>query len=142
MLTDGPVLLVKPGRGPLDAARAEIGRLAKLGPTTAYALGGNDVVHPTTPIAGADRFETALAIAKRAFPDGARSVYLANGSVFVDAIAAGTVTDGPILLARASGLGQKECEYVRALRPTRIVALGGTAAIPESTLDAAVKCTA
>ena len=50
--------------------------------------------------------------------------------------------DGPILLARASGLGQKECEYVRALRPTRIVALGGTAAIPESTLDAAVKCTA
>lgn len=142
VLTDGPVLLVKPGRGPLDAARAEIGRLAKLGPTTAYALGGNDVVHPTTPIAGADRFETALAIAKRAFPDGARSVYLANGSVFVDAIAAGTVTDGPILLARASGLGQKECEYVRALRPTRIVALGGTAAIPESTLDAAVKCTA
>ncbi len=49
-------------------------------------------------IAGASRVDTAVAISRAAFPDGAPTAYLARADVFADALAAGALTDGPILL--------------------------------------------
>ncbi|MCV0022338.1 cell wall-binding repeat-containing protein, partial [Mobiluncus curtisii] len=51
-----------------------------------------------TLLAGPDRVGTALSIARYAFPQGARTVYVANGVNTADALAGGSLTDGPIVL--------------------------------------------
>lgn len=54
-------------------------------------------------LAGPTRIETAVAIARAAFPDGAEVAYLARADQFADAVADGTLTDGPVLLVPSCG---------------------------------------
>jgi hypothetical protein len=90
-------------------------------------------------LSGPGRIETAVAISQRAFPDGSAAVYLARADIFPDALAAGSLTDGPILLVNT-------CDPVPAvvkaeiarLNPAEVIALGGTAAICEATLQDAL----
>ena len=141
VLTDGPVLLVNPRSGISPEVRAEIQRLKGLGAGSVFALGGAAVGYPLQgKLFGATRYETAVEIAKRAFPSGATSVYVANGDSFVDAIAGGTVTDGPILLTKPAGQTPEVCAYVKQTKPRRVVALGGVGVVPESTLQAVADC--
>lgn len=146
VLTDGPILLV-PSCGELpEAVRAEI---ARLDPQRVVALGGEAAVcdallqeaaggRESARIAGSSRIETAAAIARAAFPDTARVVYLARADEFADAVAGGVLTDGPILLVPScDALPDAVREELRRLRPDRVVALGGPAAVCDAVLEEA-----
>ncbi|MEE8600400.1 spondin domain-containing protein [Euzebya tangerina] len=88
---------------------------------------------------GATRIETAIAISNRAFPDGADVVYLANADSFVDAVAGGTLTDGPVLLVPGDGdLPAIVDAEIDRVDPDEVIALGGVDAISNSILDAAI----
>lgn len=57
----------------------------------------------TDRIGGIDRYDTAVQIAARTFTGHQNTVYIARGDLPVDALVAGQLTDGPVLL---SPLGQ------------------------------------
>jgi hypothetical protein len=110
---------------------------------TAQSSGDPDPVgEPVSPLgtgrlAGEDRIGTAIAIAGRAFPQGAPVVYLANAETFVDAVAGGSLTDGPILLVPACDLPQAVADELRRLAPDQVIALGGTVAVCDRVLESA-----
>lgn len=89
-------------------------------------------------MAGPSRIETAVAISREQFPDGALTAYLARADVFADAVAGGTLTQGPILLVPSCGqLPEVVGAEIARLDPTRVVALGGQAAVCGEILDQA-----
>jgi hypothetical protein len=90
-------------------------------------------------VAGDHRFTTAVEISKRAFPQGADTVYLARADIGVDALAGGALTDGPILLVPSCGdVPAAVKAEIDRLDPDEVLALGGPAAICDATLaDAA-----
>ncbi|CAN5295974.1 hypothetical protein BH23ACT9_BH23ACT9_03790 [soil metagenome] len=145
-LRDGPVLLV-PACGPVPAVVTT--EIARLRPQSVIALGGEaavcDAVLGTVAtgrtagrIAGPDRFTTAAEIAARAFPGGAEDVFLARGDDLADAVAAGVLTTGPVLLVPSCGaLPEGVVSAVQRMLPNRIIALGGTQAVCEDVLTAA-----
>src|SRR5690606_377430 len=124
----------------------------RIDPERVVALGGTGAVcdaalaaaaqgRPTGRISGVDRQETAALIAQRAFPDGAARVYLTRGAIGPDAVAAGSLRDGPTLLlsSPATSVPAVTAAAIDALDPSAVVALGGTAAVPESTLQVAAE---
>lgn len=149
-LRDGPILLTSvDGRSVPEETAATIATLA---PGAVVALGGSAAVsdaaliaaadgRPTDRLSGSNRYATAVAIARYAYPSRTSQVYLArgDGTNFVDAVASGMLTDGPVLLTPGT------CERVREVTgsfleqrdPSRIVALGGSAALCTSTLRGA-----
>ena len=145
-LTDGPVLLTSVD-GPVPEVVHDA--ITQLDPSTVIALGGPVAVpdavladaaagRATERLAGASRVETAIAIAGRAFPATAATAYLARADVFADAIAAGTLTDGPTLLVPSCGeVPPAVTAELARLQPARVVALGGEAAVCQALLDAA-----
>ena len=95
-------------------------------------------VRETGRLAGPTRVETAIAIAREQFPDGAEVAYLARADQFADAVAGGTLTDGPVLLVPQCGpLPVSVAQELDRLGAERVVALGGEAAVCQAMLDAA-----
>jgi putative cell wall-binding protein len=83
-------------------------------------------------VAGPDRFATAAAVARRIAEPGVSAVWIARGDLFPDALggAAAAARDGePVLLVEPDGIPAATAEALRALRPQRIVVLGGGAAV-------------
>lgn len=98
------------------------------------------VAPSTSRIAGADRVETAVLISRSVFTvsgNGASgSVYLARMDVFADALAAGTLTDGPVLLVPSCGAVPQVVEdEIARLDPARVVGLGGAGAVCDQVLN-------
>ncbi|MEV7631234.1 cell wall-binding repeat-containing protein [Microbacterium sp. NPDC089318] len=95
-------------------------------------LGGVDV----TRIGGADRYDTAAAISRAAFPgEGPSTVYITSGTSFADALSVGPViakTDSALLLTRASSLPAATRTELSRLSPARIVVIGGAGAVSEA----------
>ncbi|MDO5671626.1 MAG: cell wall-binding repeat-containing protein [Actinomycetaceae bacterium] len=86
-------------------------------------------------LAGTDRIETAVRIARSVFPDSAPVVYVARANVLVDALVAGVLHDGPILLVPSTGqVPQSVLSTIEALRPRQVIALGGTQAVSDQVL--------
>jgi putative cell wall-binding protein len=125
--------------------------LGSMNPTGFVLLGGTGVLgpavvaqlmslRPDVPIerwAGADRYATSAEIARRAFPSGAETVYVANGGNFPDALSGGPsamVSEAPVLLARRDCLPQSVYDRLQSLDPDRIVLLGGTGVLSPSVL--------
>lgn len=53
-----------------------------------------------------------------------------------DALAAGSLDEGPILLARPDGIGNDvSLEYLRSKHPSQVIALGGQGAVPDAVLQ-------
>lgn len=150
-LTRGPILLVPPDGSAPQVVRDELARLA---PRRVVVLGGPAAVSdavvadaagtlPTTRLAGADRFETSARIAGHQFGAAsavgapATTVYLARGDVFADAVASGSLADGPVLLVPSCGdVPAAVASEVRRLQPSTIHALGGPGAICDPVVDA------
>lgn len=86
-----------------------------------------------TRMAGADRFATAAQIATSSFPSGASTVLLATGTTFPDALAGNFLAgnlEAPILLTNPTGaLPATTSQALTALHATKVVILGGTAAV-------------
>lgn len=142
VLMDGPILVV-PSCGTVpDEVRDEILRLevdvvTALGETDAIcqqmldsAAEGLDQAR----LGGGTRFHTSVEIANEAFPSADR-VYLARSDEFIDAVAGGTLTDGPILLVPKCGdVPEVIDDAIDAYAPDEVVALGGPDAICDETL--------
>ncbi len=89
-------------------------------------------------LAGSDRFATASAVSRQAFPSGAETVFVATGSGFADALAgvpAATRAAAPILLVEKDRLPTATADELRRLTPGRIVVLGGRAAVSNAVVD-------
>lgn len=152
-LNSGPILLV-PSCGPVPQLVLE--EIERLEPEQVIALGGFDAVcvdtlkqtadaagvEPTR-LAGSDRFATSVEVAEYGFPTDFESInvdvaYLATGEDFPDALAAGTIQDGPVLLVPSDGtLPAATAEYLSEELPERVIAIGGSNAVSGSMLGQA-----
>ncbi|NMW82151.1 cell wall-binding repeat-containing protein [Mobiluncus mulieris] len=110
------------------------------------AMGGGGA--KTSRIAGNDRYQTALEIAKTAFPSGgnAKAVYVANGTASADATVAGFIDNkaelaGPVLLVKADTVPAEIEAYLKAARQAnsalegKFKALGGAMVISDTVVD-------
>ncbi|HEU5082056.1 MAG TPA: cell wall-binding repeat-containing protein, partial [Acidimicrobiales bacterium] len=144
---DAPVLLV-PGGGPLPASITA--ELTRLGATSVRIIGGQAAVSvavaaelearglTVSRIGGADRFDTAALVARRIGVagigqlDGLRTVFLATGLTFPDALAASAPAYSgvhPILLTATGSLSPAAAAAIRDLGIQQVIIMGGTAAV-------------
>lgn len=139
----GPILLTEPGTVPEETMDA----LDDLGVTEIVLLGGESAIseevktqlteasYEVVRRAGANRYQTAAQLALLAYPDGADTVLLATGADFADALAAAPLAaaeDAPILLGSADRLPGATADALAQLGASRIIVLGGPAAIGEA----------
>lgn len=147
-LTAGPVLLLRPDCRAVP--QVVLDEVERIDPATVVALGGTAAVceqalrtaaggRATDRVGGATRYETAALIAAHQFPSGSDRVYLARGAVSPDALVGGMLKDGPILLVSRDGTSvpPATAAAVADLGATRVVALGGPAAVSDAALAAA-----
>lgn len=88
---------------------------------------------------GSDRYGTAVAVSQAGFPSGASTVYIATGLNYPDALAAAPLAvknPGPVLLVKKDLIPSQTIAEIQRLEPSRIVVLGGTAAIANSVANA------
>ena len=100
---------------------------------------GPDVEIDVVRAGGAGRVETAAAVAREAFPDGADVAYVATAESFADALAGGpaaALEDGPVLLTDPRTLSAATDVELRRLGVDRIVVLGGAAAVADEVVAA------
>src|SRR5258705_1961306 len=91
----------------------------------------------TSRLAGVDRYETSVIVSRQEFPT-APVVYLARGDAFPDALSGAMVSDGPVLLVPSCGaVPSVVAGEINRLAPARVVALGGSNALCDTTLRAA-----
>lgn len=86
-----------------------------------------------TEIAGSDRYATAIAASKAAYPaNTVKTVVVARGDVFADALGgsalAGAVK-GPLLLTQQSGISADLAAEIARLGAKKVYVLGGTSAV-------------
>jgi putative cell wall-binding protein len=105
--------------------------------STTGAGGGSSASILFTRVAGADRFATAAAVAE-SYPTGG-TVFIATGIDYADALAgvpAAASRNAPILLVTDGSIPGPTETALGRLKPSKIVVLGGTAAVSTSTEDA------
>jgi len=124
--SDGRSLFHAPAVNPVDAQQ-----LARFG-VALHKVG-------LERIAGSDRFATAAAISAARFAPGTAVAYVASGTGFADAIAAGAAAGrnrGPVLLTTPTTLPAATATELARLKPGRIVVVGGTGAVSAAVLRA------
>lgn len=102
--------------------------LATTGVSMAYAAPATDR------IGGIDRYDTAVQIAARTFTGHQNTVYIARGDLPVDALVAGQLTDGPVLLSPLGQVNPRTLQALQGYSPKEIIFLGK--AFPASTINA------
>lgn len=78
-------------------------------------------------LAGETRFETATAISKEGWKDGANKVILVNGYAMIDGIAAtplASLYDCPILLTNRNDVPKSTMDEIKRLNPSEVVLIG------------------
>lgn len=88
----------------------------------------------TDRIGGIDRYDTAVQIAARTFTGHQDTVYIARGDLPVDALVAGQLTDGPVLLSPLGQVNPRTMQALQGYSPKEIIFLGK--AFPASTINA------
>lgn len=87
-------------------------------------------------LAGADRYETAVAVSQATFAPPMDLVFVATGENFPDALAAGPaaglVPEVPILLVKRDSVPASVAAEIRRLAPDEIVVLGGSAVVSDA----------
>lgn len=140
-ISEAPVLLTTRDTVP-DQTRSELQRLQ---PDRIVVVGGQQAISqqaasslesvaPVVRVAGADRYETAVALSQ-AWQPGVTDVFIASGNSYADALtgaAAAGEAKVPILLVDRNGLPASVAQELRRLGPQRISVLGGTAAISDA----------
>ncbi|MFB2586720.1 cell wall-binding repeat-containing protein [Herbiconiux liukaitaii] len=115
--------------------------------TGSVGCGGSDDIFATavlTPpagpdrVSGADRYEVAVNISKRAYPSGAFTVFVATGANYPDALSAGPAAarlNAPLLLTPSDALPSGVRAEIERLQPVRIVVVGGPNSVSGAVLD-------
>ncbi len=92
---------------------------------------------PSVSVSGDDRYQTAIDVSKKAFPDGlepssTRSVIIATGRNWPDAlggVALAGVLDGPVLLVDTHSISQAVLDEMSRLGANNAIILGGDSAV-------------
>ncbi|MGD8202412.1 cell wall-binding repeat-containing protein [Ornithinimicrobium sp. W1679] len=134
-----PVLLTRADGLPSVTASA----LRTLAPARVVVLGGTVAVSetvadqvralglPVERMDGKDRYAVAARVAST-YPADVHTVFVASGVAFPDALSAASragATDSPVLLTRPDGLPADTAAAIERLSPSRIVLVGGPAAV-------------
>jgi VCBS repeat-containing protein len=83
-------------------------------------------------VAGTNRYLTSVAASKRGFPDGAKTVVVATGANWPDALGGSALAgaaDGPLLLTRTDALPSEVWAEIDRLDASKAYILGSTAAV-------------
>jgi hypothetical protein len=135
----GPILLSRQKGLPQET----IAELQRLAPHKIYILGGEAALSAdvaaqasryaaqVTRLAGDDRYETGVAISRLLWAS-ASTVYVASGTSYPDALSGGALAahdSAPILLSSKRDLPDAVKSELLRLKPSRVVLLGGTAAL-------------
>ncbi|MGA1836872.1 cell wall-binding repeat-containing protein [Herbiconiux sp. 11R-BC] len=137
-----PVLLVTKDGVPKGVAD----ELTRLNPGRIVILGGTNTIsteveialranRPTTRLAAADRFGVSAAASAAGFPAGAKTVFIASGLVFPDALSgspAAAANAAPVLLITPNEIPTSVATELDRLDPSQIVVLGGTATLSDA----------
>lgn len=87
-------------------------------------------------VADADRYSTAVAVSKHAFPSArGGTVFIASGVVYPDALSAAPAAraaNAPVLLTRPDALPPVVAAELTRLAPSRIVIVGGPGSVSEA----------
>ncbi|WP_066039538.1 cell wall-binding repeat-containing protein [Herbiconiux solani] len=144
-LRGAPVLLVQrdaiPAAVQTELARLRPGKIVILGGVNTVSAGVEGVlgtVAPTTRVAGVDRYDGSAAVSASAFPTGSRTVFIASGNTFPDALSGGPAAasnNAPILLVMRDAIPASVATELSRLRPTRIVVLGGANSVSPAVFD-------
>jgi len=124
-------------RGTLEwSATASWGSQTQASPST-----GSIFVADGVRLSGANRYDTANAIAARAYPGSPNVpvVYIANGANFPDALSAGPAAaaeGGPLLLTERGSLPSSVRSELNRLNPQTIVIVGGSSVVSSSVASA------
>jgi putative cell wall-binding protein len=89
--------------------------------------------------AGADRVATSVALADRAFPDGAARVVLGRSDAYADALAAAPLAatlDAPVVLNPSTSLHAGVAALIDRLGAKEAILVGGTGALGPAVADA------
>lgn len=88
--------------------------------------------YSVTRLAGDDRYVTGVKASQAAYPKGAKTVYLATGTDFADALAAAPLAasqGASLLLTKPNGIPDAVATELKRLAPTKVVLVGGTGVI-------------
>ena len=101
-----------------------------------------DGLNGTGPIrmAGADRYATSQAISKANFTTAGNPVFLATGTTYPDALAAGPAAGqqkAPVILTTPTALAPAAAQELSRLKPSTIYVMGGTGAVSNAVAQAA-----
>ena len=86
-------------------------------------------------LAGADRYGTSARVSSASFAPEVPIAYVATGSNFPDALAAGPAAargGGPVLLTHGTSIPAAIASELTRLKPAKIVVLGGTAVVSDA----------
>lgn len=137
-----PILLVKKNLVPTEVNNA----FAKLSIKETYLVGGEDTISKSTEgklpkvlerMAGKNRYETSVQIAKAKFPQSERA-YMASGEVFADALVIGPVGakyNAPILLTPSKNASKPVADYIKASKISKLIAVGGERYVPAKVMS-------
>ncbi|QIZ97956.1 cell wall-binding repeat-containing protein [Leifsonia sp. PS1209] len=111
-------------------------RLVSRWGTTAAATSTGTITTVAKPavarLSGSDRFDTAVQISRAGFPGTAKTVVVASGVDFPDALSAAPAAvalGAPLLLTMPGALPASIAAEIARLKPTRIIVVGGVNAV-------------
>ncbi|WP_453993381.1 cell wall-binding repeat-containing protein [Bacillus nitroreducens] len=87
-----------------------------------------------TRISGQDRYQTAVQVSKKTFPNGTDTIILARGDEFADALTSTPLAykvDGPILLTKPNVIPDSTMSEINRLQVKNIILVGGMNAISQ-----------
>ncbi|MDZ4655805.1 MAG: cell wall-binding repeat-containing protein [Coriobacteriia bacterium] len=102
-----------------------------------------DLIKPIEPrVAGATRYETAVAIAREGWPSGSDTVLIASGEDWPDSLTAAPLSyhlNAPLLLTKASSLPTTVADAIADLGASSVIVLGGPGAVSSAVATAAAE---
>ncbi len=142
-----PILLVKKDNLPSQIERA----IKDLEINSIYIAGGTNTISKATEIklpkveermAGKDRYETSVAIARSKFKDS-REAFVASGEEFADALVispiSGKFSKPTLLVSRRDSNNIVVRNYIKDTKISRIIAIGGEKYLPPRILESLLK---
>ena len=142
-----PILLVKKDNLPSQIERA----IKDLEINSIYIAGGTHTISKATEVklpkveermAGKDRYETSVAIARSKFKDS-REAFVASGEEFADALVispiSGKFSKPTLLVSRRDSNNIVVRNYIKDTKISRIIAIGGEKYLPPRILESLLK---
>ncbi|WP_300410423.1 cell wall-binding repeat-containing protein [Lagierella sp.] len=124
-----PIILAK---GDIIPSMSNLPKKAIIvGGKTSVGKAVENLFDKTERIAGKDRYETSVLLAKRFFPES-KTIILASGQVYADALTAsvlGSTNDYPIILTRRDYLEKSVKDYIAEEKIEKILIVGGKSTI-------------